>query len=253
MMNDNENMVSDAAAQDMELTDPQGSEPQSADARNAQEASSADDFHRTGRMQLYVRRFMRRPSAVVGLVVLILLILLAIFGSKFSQWSYDEPDFAAPRLAAVRPALAGHHGRWLGYVRDDHPRPRPFVDHRYLQLVRHHDHRRLVGTAVAFFEGWFERVGMWLLDMLLVVPSFLLIALIVGMAAGGSDWLWLAIGLTAFGWIGYARTLRTLTLSLRDREYIRAANSWVCRPSPSSCVIWCRTWVRCWSSTPCSA
>ena len=55
MMNDNENMVSDAAAQDME--------PQSADARNAQEASSADDFHRTGRMQLYVRRFMRRPSA----------------------------------------------------------------------------------------------------------------------------------------------------------------------------------------------
>ena len=57
MMNDNENMVSDAAAQDMELTDPQGSEPQSADAKNAQEASSADDFHRTGRMQLYVRRF----------------------------------------------------------------------------------------------------------------------------------------------------------------------------------------------------
>jgi len=42
-------------------------------------------------------------------------------------------------------------------------------------------------------------------------------------SAGGSDWLWLAIGLTAFGWIGYARTLRTLTLSLRDREYIRAA------------------------------
>ena len=62
MMNDNENMVS-AAAQDMELTDPPGSEPQSADARNAQEASRADDFHRTGRMQLYVRRFMRRPSA----------------------------------------------------------------------------------------------------------------------------------------------------------------------------------------------
>lgn len=44
----------------------------------------------------------------------------------------------------------------------------------------------LVGTAVAFFEGWFEKVGMWLLDMLLVVPSFLLIALIVGMAAAAA-------------------------------------------------------------------
>ena len=106
---------------------------------------------------------------------------------------------------------------------------------------------------MAFFEGWFERVGMWLLDMLLVVPSFLLIALIVGMAAGGSDWLWLAIGLTAFGWIGYARTLRTLTLSLRDREYIRAAKF---MGVPFFTIIvrhLVPTWVRCWSSTPCSA
>lgn len=223
MMNDNENMVSDAVAQDMELTDPQGSEPQSADAKNAQEASSNDDFHRTGRMQLYVRRFMRRPSAVVGLVVLILLILLAIFGSKFSQWSYDEPDFAA--LAS--PPSAQH---WLGTTVGG--------SDMYAMIIRGLGRSltigifssigttiiaALVGTAVAFFEGWFEKVGMWLLDMLLVVPSFLLIALIVGMAAGGSDWLWLAIGLTAFGWVGYARTLRTLTLSLRDREYIRAA------------------------------
>ena len=223
MMNDNENMVSDAAAQDMELTDPQGSEPQSADAKNAQEASSADDFHRTGRMQLYVRRFMRRPSAVVGLVVLILLILLAIFGSKFSQWSYDEPDFAA---LASPPSAQHLLGTTVG------------GSDMYAMIIRGLGRSltigifssigttiiaALVGTAVAFFEGWFEKVGMWMLDMLLVVPSFLLIALIVGMATGGSDWLWLAIGLTAFGWIGYARTLRTLTLSLRDREYIRAA------------------------------
>ena len=32
---------------------------------------------------------------------------------------------------------------------------------------------------------WVERVGMWLLDMLLVVPSFLLIALIVGAVCAG--------------------------------------------------------------------
>ena len=170
MMNDNENMVSDAAAQDMELTDPQGSEPQSADAKNAQEASSADDFHRTGRMQLYVRRFMRRPSAVVGLVVLILLILLAIFGSKFSQWSYDEPDFAA---LASPPSAQHLLGTTVG------------GSDMYAMIIRGLGRSltigifssigttiiaALVGTAVAFFEGWFEKVGMWMLDMLLVVP-----------------------------------------------------------------------------------
>ena len=76
---------------------------------------------------------------------------------------------------------------------------------------------------MAFFEGWFERVGMWLLDMLLVVPSFLLIAMIVRAANATTGWIWLIIGLTAFGWVGYARIIRTLTLSLRERDYVKAA------------------------------
>ena len=33
----------------------------------------------------------------------------------------------------------------------------------------------------------------------------------------------LIVGLAAFGWIGYARTLRTVALSLRERDYVRAA------------------------------
>ena len=64
---------------------------------------------------------------------------------------------------------------------------------------------------------------MWLLDMLLVVPSFLLIAMIVRTANATTGWIWLIIGLTAFGWVGYARIIRTLTLSLRERDYVKAA------------------------------
>jgi len=81
----------------------------------------------------------------------------------------------------------------------------------------------LLGTAISFFGGWVERVGMWLLDMLLVVPSFLLIAMIVRTANATTGWIWLIIGLTAFGWVGYARIIRTLTLSLRERDYVKAA------------------------------
>ena len=38
-----------------------------------------------------------------------------------------------------------------------------------------------------------------------------------------TGWIWLIIGLTAFGWVGYARIIRTLTLSLRERDYVKAA------------------------------
>lgn len=186
-------------------------------------ANSWGNFKRTGKITLYTRRFFRRPSAVVGLVLLVLLILLALFGSKIGKWGYDEPDFTA----LATPPSAEH---WLGTT--------PGGSDMYAMVVRGLGRSlsigivssisitiiaALVGTAISYFEGWFEQVGMWLLDMLLIVPSFLLIALIVSSATGGNDWLWLAFGMTSFGWIGYARTLRTLTLSLREREYVRAA------------------------------
>ena len=186
-------------------------------------ANSCGNFKRTGKITLYTRRFFRRPSAVVGLVLLVFLILLALFGSKISKWGYDEPDFTA----LATPPSAEH---WLGTT--------PGGSDMYAMVVRGLGRSlsigivssisitiiaALVGTAISYFEGWFEQVGMWVLDMLLIVPSFLLIALIVSSATGGNDWLWLAFGMTSFGWIGYARTLRTLTLSLREREYVRAA------------------------------
>ena len=199
------------------------SEPLESAANKTATSNAWGNFKRTGKMTLYTRRFFRRPSAVVGLVMLVILILFALFGAKISKWSYDEPDFAS----LATPPSAEH---WLGTT--------PGGSDMYAMVVRGLGRSlsigivssititviaALVGTAISYFEGWFEQVGMWLLDMLLIVPSFLLIALIISASSGGSDWLWLAFGLTAFGWIGYARTLRTLTLSLREREYVRAA------------------------------
>ncbi|MFC2629090.1 MAG: ABC transporter permease, partial [Lancefieldella rimae] len=78
-------------------------------------------------------------------------------------------------------------------------------------------------TAIAYVRGVPEKIGMWILDMLMVIPSFLLVAMIVRAASGTTGWVMLIIGMTAFGWIGYARTLRTMALSLRERDYVRAA------------------------------
>ena len=187
------------------------------------QGGDAQDLKRTGRMTLYVRRFMRRPSAVFGLVVLCILILFALFGAMVCPWKYDEPDFTA---LAVAPS-ADH---WLGTTIGG--------SDMYAMIVRGLGRSLLVGiisstlimiisavlgTAIAFFEGVVEKVGMWILDMLLTIPSFLLVAMIVRSSSGTSGWLWLTIGITAFGWIGYARVIRTLTMSLRELDYIRAA------------------------------
>ncbi|QAY63920.1 ABC transporter permease [Xylanimonas allomyrinae] len=180
-------------------------------------------LRRTGRATLIVRRFARRRSAVAGLVLLGLLVLFAIFGPMIGQWAYDEPDF----LALAQAPSAEH---WFGTTTGGSD---------VFALVARGLGRSLligilsslaitlvaavIGTTVAFFEGVVERIGMWILDMLLVIPSFLLIAMITRSASGKGGWLVLTLALTAFGWVGYARVLRTLTLSLRELDYVHAA------------------------------
>lgn len=181
------------------------------------------ELKRTGRLTLYGKRFLRWPSAVFGLILFLVLLFFAAFGSRFSKWDYQTLDFASL-------GVAPNSEHWLGTTSGG--------SDLYAMVVRGLGRSMsigilssvattviaaIVGTSIAFFEGWFERVGMWVLDMLLVIPSFLLIAMIVRSASGGSSWLWLTIGLTAFGWIGYARVLRTLTMSLRELDYVKAA------------------------------
>jgi len=86
----------------------------------------------------------------------------------------------------------------------------------------------LVGAFAAYYGGWLERFSLWIIDLLLVIPSFLLIALVASNSAGNNSggatsWLLLVLLLTLFGWMLSARVVRSLTLSVRQREYIVAA------------------------------
>ena len=82
----------------------------------------------------------------------------------------------------------------------------------------------LVGSFAAFYGGWFERVALWVIDLLLVVPSFLLIALLTtGGPKGPYSWLLLVLLLAAFSWVLSARVVRSLSMSIKEREYVLAA------------------------------
>ena len=80
-----------------------------------------------------------------------------------------------------------------------------------------------VGSIAGYFGGWRDRALMWLVDLLLVVPSFLLIAIVTPRTKGSGNVLWLIALLAVFGWMISSRMVRGLTMSLREREFIRAA------------------------------
>jgi peptide/nickel transport system permease protein len=64
---------------------------------------------------------------------------------------------------------------------------------------------------------------MWIVDLLLVVPSFYIIAIITPRTKESGTVLWLILLLSVFGWMISSRVIRGMTMSLREREFVSAA------------------------------
>jgi peptide/nickel transport system permease protein len=85
-----------------------------------------------------------------------------------------------------------------------------------------------VGLISGFFGGWIDDVLMRVVDVLLAFPSLVLALAIVGML--GPSLRNVLIGVVAVWWVDYARVVRSLTLSIREREFITAARCVGCHP-----------------------
>jgi peptide/nickel transport system permease protein len=87
----------------------------------------------------------------------------------------------------------------------------------------------LVGGSAALLGGRVDSLMMRFVDIILAFPGFLLaIALAAILGPGLTD---LVVALTAMGWTGYARLVRGEVLSLRERDYVVAADTLGATPS----------------------
>jgi peptide/nickel transport system permease protein len=173
------------------------------------------------RRRLYVRRFLRNRGAVVGLAVLALLVLFALFGSLLTTYTYTDVDFANLSSAPSAEHLFGTNGAGNDtYAQAVHGLQRSLVIALVVSALTTII-AAFVGAAAAYLRGLAERIILAVIHFLLVVPAFLILALVSQRAHG--DWPVLILVLTVFGWMFSARVVWSLTTSLREREYVHAA------------------------------
>lgn len=179
---------------------------------------------RLTRRRLILRRFLRNKLAVAGVGVWVFLILLALVGPMVSPWAFNDVD----RRAYLKPPSPQH---WFGTTQSGRDvlaltmqGLRKSLLIGLLVALISTTIAALVGSFAAYFGGWTERIALWVVDLLLVIPSFFLIAILVtGGPQGSSSWMLLVLLLAAFGWVLSARVVRSLTLSVKEREYVLAA------------------------------
>lgn len=183
----------------------------------------APEVAASGRRKLVLRRFLRNKPAVAGGTILILLFLASFALPPFLPYDYQELDYTA----LLQPPSP------------DHPFGTTAIGQDVLaQTLRGLQKSLIIGLCVAIFSttiaaltgsiagllgGWTDRALMWLVDLLLVVPSFIIIALFAPRTKGSGSLVLLIILLSVFGWMISARIVRGLAMSLREREFVRAA------------------------------
>jgi peptide/nickel transport system permease protein len=81
----------------------------------------------------------------------------------------------------------------------------------------------LLGAIAGLLGGLVDEVLMRTVDAVLAVPTLLLALAIVGIIGPGTAGL--MIGLSAAWWVTYARVVRGMVLSLRERDYVIASRA----------------------------
>ena len=175
-----------------------------------------------GRLRIVGRRFLTHKMAVAGLIGVVLLFLLAFVGPYLTHWDYTDHDFNA-----FREGPSSSH--WFGTTQTG--------GDVYELTLRGMQKSLIIGLLVAvistglaaavgafagYMGGWTDRILMWIVDLMLVLPSFLIIA-IVSPSFHGKTWLVFVVLLAMFLWQVTARIVRGMTISLREREYVQAA------------------------------
>ncbi|WP_396931615.1 ABC transporter permease [Mycolicibacterium sp.] len=175
------------------------------------------------RRTLVLRRFARNRAAMASLVILAVMFIGCYALPPLLPWSYTDLDF----YSLQDPPSTDH---WFG--------TNALGQDLFAQILRGMQKSMLIGVCVAvistgiaatvgsiagYFGGWRDRTLMWLVDLLLVVPSFILIAILTPITKNSANVILLIVLLAGFSWMVSSRMVRGLTMSLREREFVQAA------------------------------
>jgi peptide/nickel transport system permease protein len=80
-----------------------------------------------------------------------------------------------------------------------------------------------VGLVAGYFGRWLDAACMWVVDLVLTLPTLLLLIVLATVLPPSLLTIPLVIGVV--GWTTFARTVRGEVLSLRERDYVLAARA----------------------------
>ena len=192
-------------------------------------------------LKRHVAAFLRRPSAVVGLAALILVVLAAVF----APWIAPQDPYDLSQLSIMdnmlEPGATLDTGMTAVLGTDDQGRDmlsailyglRVSLSVGAISVLFASVIGASVGVLAAYAGGRIESIVMRVVDLQLSFPAILVELVLLSVFGRGVDKV--VIALVVVQWAYYARTVRGSALIEKRREYIEAAR---CLALPKARVV----------------
>lgn len=79
------------------------------------------------------------------------------------------------------------------------------------------------GLSAGYIGGWYERIVVIFVDTFITIPVLPILIVLGALVRGNTSFGIVAAILITFGWAWNARTIRSMALSLREREFVNMA------------------------------
>ncbi len=176
-----------------------------------------------------LRRLWRSKTGTIGAIIVLAVIVLAIFAPWIAPHDPAKQDYSAMFLPPSW-TEAGRAEYFLGtdnLGRDILSRiiygTRISLIVGIVSVMLAGIIGMVIGLIAGFFGGVLDAVFMRLVDAFLSIPSILFALVLLAVTGPGVITLVAALGLT--NWVIYARLVRGEVLSIRERDYVKAARS----------------------------
>ncbi len=171
---------------------------------------------------LAVRNALRRPAAVVGLMLLGLIAMMAILApwlTSFDPFLISGPSLASPSLAHLMGTDAIGRDLFSGIVFGTRASLLIALSVGLVATIC----GVTIGSISGFFGGIVDDVLMRITEAFQVLPRFFLVAVVIAVFGPGIERLILILGLTS--WPILARVVRGEVVATRQLDYVLASEA----------------------------
>lgn len=194
-----------------------------------EQAGATRTSKQAGKLKRVVRTLLKSKTGTIGFIIIVAIVFMAIFAGTIAPHDPAKTN-AAKRLL---PPM------WLENGSADYPLGTDNLGRDVLSRIIYGSQISLIvgicavavagtigvilGLVSGYYGGWIDRVIMRTVDAFLAIPNILFMLVILAVLGPGLFSLIFVLGVT--NWVKYARIIRGEVLSVKERDYVRAARS----------------------------